>query len=125
MQHNKIIIFTIKSVIALCLTLMFTTHSYAVNMQYLKYSPVASFTSEDFEMLQTTGIKALRENKDGESSEWKNPESNNSGSITPLNTSTIDGMHCRKVRIFNQAKSQSGNATFTFCKVGEHWKILK
>lgn len=70
---------------------MLMTNSYAVNMQYLTYSPVASFTPEDFEMLQTKGNKALNENKDGVSSEWKNQESNNSGSITPLNTSTIDG----------------------------------
>ena len=104
---------------------MLATNSYAVNMQYLKYSPVANFTSEDFEMLQTTGYKALNDNKDGVSSEWKNSESNNSGSITPLNTSTIDGMHCRKVKIFNKAGSKSGNAVFTFCKVDERWKILK
>jgi len=95
-------------------------------MQYLKYSPVASFTEEDFEMLQTTGKKALNENKNGVTSEWKNPGSKNSGSITPLNTSTIDGMTCRKVKIFNQTEDNSGHATFTFCQVsGGKWKILK
>ncbi|MCK5649209.1 MAG: hypothetical protein KAI22_10045 [Gammaproteobacteria bacterium] len=125
MQHNKILKITIKSVIALCFILMLATNSYAVNMQHLKYSPVARFTPEDFEMLQTTAKKALNDNKNGVSSEWKNPESNNSGSITPLNTSMIDGMHCRKVEIINRTESKSGTTVFTFCKVGERWKVLK
>ncbi len=130
MQQKKIttvitIIFTIRNAIALSLMLIFTMNSYAVNMQYLKYSPVASFTAEDFEMLQETGHAALNNNKDNETSKWSNPESKNSGSITPLNTSTIDGMHCRRVKIMNQAKSRAGDAHFTFCKVDGNWKLLK
>ncbi|WP_198264434.1 hypothetical protein [sulfur-oxidizing endosymbiont of Gigantopelta aegis] len=104
--------------------LLFSNAS-AVNMQYLKYSPVASFEPEDFEMLQTVGRKALDENKDGVTSEWANTETGNSGSITPLDSSTIDEMHCRKTKLFNKAKDKSGQAVFTFCKVGDRWKALK
>ena len=126
MRQNKMIMLFIKSVTALCLMLVLTANLYAVNMQYLKYSPVADFTAEDFEMLQTTGKKALEENKDGVTSEWKNPESKNSGSITPLETSTIDGMNCRKVKIFNQTSITSGSVVFTFCQVSDgKWKVLK
>ena len=126
MRQNKIYILTAKSVTALCLLILATTNSYAVNMQYLKYSPVANFSSEDFELLQTTGHKALKNNKDGETSHWTNPESKNSGTITPLNSSTIDGMHCRKVKIENKTETKSGNATFTFCNVSDDkWKVLK
>lgn len=104
---------------------LLSMNTYAVNMQYLKYSPVASFTSEDFTMLQTTGKKALEENKDGQLSEWKNSDSGHSGSITPLNTKTIDGMHCRKVRFLNRTENISGQAVYTFCQVDNKWKILK
>ncbi len=126
MRQNKMIILTAKSITALCLLILVTTNSYAVNMQYLKYSPVANFSAEDFELLQTTGKKALKDNKDGERSEWANTDSKNSGSITPINSSTIDGMHCRKVRIENKTESKSGSAIFTFCNVsGDKWKVLK
>lgn len=107
------------------LTGLLSVNAYAVNMQYLKYSPVAAFTSEDFAMLQTTGKKALEENKDGQLSEWKNPQTGHSGSITPLNSKTIDGMHCRKVRFLNRTANISGQAIYTFCQVDEQWKILK
>lgn len=115
----------LNSIISLCLILAFTTTAYAVNMQFLKYSPVASFTSEDFEMLQRAGHKALNENQDGQTIEWKNVKTNNSGSITPLDTSEIDGMHCRKTKITNQAKNRFSHSTFTFCKIDEGWKLLK
>lgn len=125
MQQNKILMLTIKTILILSLILIFSSNSYAVNMQFLKYSPVAKFTSEDFAMLQTTGIKALNDNADGKTSEWKNPETNHSGSITPLESSTIDGMQCRKTKITNQTKSNKGEVVFTFCKVKDHWKVLK
>ncbi len=112
-------------ILILTFVVFISTNSYAVNMQYLKYSPVASFTTEDFNMLQTTGKKALEENKDGQLSEWKNPETGHSGSITPLNSKTIDGMHCRKVRFLNRTENISGQAIYTFCRVDNKWKILK
>lgn len=125
MQQNKATPLIIKSLFSLCLILSCVSTTHAVNLQYLRYSPVASFTAEDFEMLQTTGSKALNSNEDGKTSEWKNPESNNSGSITPLRTSTIDGNHCRKVKIVNQSKNRFGETVFTFCKIKERWKLLK
>ncbi|MCW8928929.1 MAG: RT0821/Lpp0805 family surface protein [Gammaproteobacteria bacterium] len=126
MHQNKTKLFTIKTASVLCLIFMLTSNVSAVNMQFLKYSPVSDFTPEDFEMLQTTGKKALTDNKDGMTSEWKNPESKNSGSITPISSSTIDGMNCRKVKIINQAENKSGSAVFTFCQLpGNEWKILK
>ena len=94
-------------------------------MQFLKYSPVASFTDEDFAMLQDTGRKAVDNNEDGKTSSWKNPQSGNSGSITPLDSSVIDGNHCRNVKFTNQSKKHNGESTFTFCKINDHWKVIK
>ncbi len=110
----------------LLLTLfIFSGNLLAVNMQYLKYSPVAAFTNEDFLMLQETAVKALNSNQDGQVSMWKNIETGHKGSITPLNSSTIDGMQCRKTRISNASQSGIGESTFVFCKNKDQWKILK
>lgn len=114
-----------KAILIFGLLLILASNSYAVNMQYLRYSPVSEFTDTDFEILQTTGIKALDNNENGQVSEWKNPETGHSGSITTHNSSSIDGMACRKTTIKNQTKTRSGQATFTFCKVKEQWKLLK
>ena len=107
------------------LILLFISNTYAVNFQYLRYSPIASFTSEDFELMQEAGYQALNEYEDGKVIKWENPETQNSGSITPLNSSTIDGLQCRKVKIVNQAKNKYNESSFTFCKVKDKWKILK
>ncbi len=126
MHLKKNITYTAKIATTLSLLFMLSSNSLAVNMQFLKYSPVSDFTAEDFEMLQNTGKAALKENKDGVSSEWKNAESKNSGIITPLKTLEIDGMHCRKTKIENHTETRSGNATFTFCKTSDNkWKLLK
>lgn len=107
------------------LILFFTSNIYAVNFQYLRYSPIASFNDEDLQLLQEAGLTALNEYDNGKVIMWKNPETQNSGSITPVNSSTIDGMHCRKVKIINQAKNKYNESQFTFCKVKERWKVLK
>jgi len=125
MQQNKILMLTIKTILALSSMLILSSNLYAVNMQFLKYSPVAEFTSEDFAMLQAAGVKALNDNSDGKSNEWKNPETNHSGSVTPLGSSTIDGMQCRKTKITNQTETNKGEVVFTFCKVKGRWKVLK
>jgi len=125
MQQNKIMVLSIKTIIVLILMLILSSNLYAVNMQFLKYSPVAEFTSDDFAMLQAAGVKALNDNVDGKSNEWKNPETNNSGSITPLDSSVIDGMQCRKTKITNQTETNKGEVIFTFCKVKNRWKVLK
>jgi len=125
MQQNKIMVLSIKTIIVLSLMLILSSNLYAVNMQFLKYSPVAEFTSDDFAMLQAAGVKALNDNVDGKSNEWKNPETNNSGSITPLDSSVIDGMQCRKTKITNQTETNKGEVIFTFCKVKNRWKVLK
>ncbi len=97
----------------------------AVNLQYLKYSPVSEFTETDFELLQSTGLTALNEYKDGQTTEWKNEQSGHYGSITLLESSEIKGNYCRKTRIKNYTQQKNGQAVFTFCKINGHWKILK
>ncbi len=97
----------------------------AANLQFLRYSPVSQFTAADFEMMDTAGNSALEKNTDGQASSWKNPETSNSGSITPLSTETIDGKPCRKVKFINQANNQYAESVFTFCKIDNDWKLYK
>ena len=124
-MSQKAISVTNKGILFSGLFFVLAMNSYAVNMQYLRYSPVSEFTDADFEMLQTTGINALDNNDNGQASEWKNPETEHFGSITPHDSTTVDGMSCRKATIKNQTKTHSGQSTFTFCKVKGKWKLLK
>ena len=105
------------------LSLVFMSSLQAANMQFLRYSPVSQFTAADFEMMNTTAHNALETNTDGKTSEWENPDTKNSGSITPISTETIDGNKCRKVKIVNQANNQYAESIFTFCKIDNDWKV--
>ena len=125
MKDNKILLLTIKTILVLSFMFILSSNLYAVNMQFLRYSPVAEFTPDDFAMLQKSGFSALNDNADGKTNSWTNPETNHSGTITPLDSSTIDGMQCRKTKITNQTETNNGEVVFTFCKVKDDWKVLK
>lgn len=126
MQQKKLSHYPFVSVLILLVFLTcFVSNASAISMQFLKYSPAASFTAEDFKMLQETGKKAVDDNADGKTSSWKNSQSGNSGSITPLDSSTIDGNHCRRVKFINRAKENYSESTFTFCKINNLWKVIK
>lgn len=110
----------------LCFIFVFTVPNvFAVNMQFLKYSPVSDFSETDFELLQKTGVSAINNNDNGQASTWQNPETGHYGSIKPLDRKTIDNMPCRTVVIENHTKQRSGQSKFTFCKVDNKWKVLK
>lgn len=126
MQQKKLSHYPLVSVLILLVFLTcFVSNASAIDILFLKYSPVASFTAEDFEMLQDIGKKAVDDNVDGKTSSWKNSQSGNSGSITPLDSSIIDANHCRRVKFINQSKEQYGESTFTFCKINNLWKVIK
>ena len=104
---------------------LFSVNLYALNAQFLKYAAVAEFSNEDYDLLLATLDTALNYNEDGISSEWNNPQTGHSGVITPLDSSIIENIKCRKTKVINHAKSKHGQSVFTFCKVDNQWKILK
>lgn len=90
---------------------------YAVNWMFLEDSPAAHFTDEDWRLIAVLGESALEQQQDGEMGEWDNPESGNSGSITPVKSyKSADGQPCRKLKVVERAKGMVEESTVDLCK---------
>ncbi len=108
------------------LGLILSNTLFAVNMKFLNNSPVSIFSKEDTQLMENTLYQALDNLKDGEKLAWHNPDSNNRGSIFIEKTFNKQLQICRQVQIINQAKNQSGNSRFSFCKDKENnWKLVE
>lgn len=103
------------SFVLLLLCLGFTATAYGINMRYLKYSPVSQFTEKDFEIMKETGLKVLNESKEGETSQWQNPQTGHSGSIQLIKNMNTKERTCKKLQIINQTAERYGKSVFVFC----------
>jgi surface antigen len=54
---------------------------------------------EDLALQRQAVQRALEDNADGEPLEWKNPENDHTGSVTPLRSYERDGRRCRQFRL--------------------------
>lgn len=108
------------------LSLFFPAHGYSFNINFLEDAPVAQFNEEDVDLMLNNFYKAMDNNQDGESSEWKNEKTGHHGIATPLNTiEGADGV-CRNVKIENFASSEKGTSEFRFCKASDgEWQIVE
>ena len=110
--------------ILVCLGL-FAELAAAYNLNFLKHSPARHFSKDDWTLAKEAVDKALNETKDGVTVSWNNPQSNNSGSVTPIQTTSNAGLTCRKLQIENVAKQVSGGATYEFCQQADGTWALK
>lgn len=117
---------TICSGISLFITLsILAMPVFSANFKFLEDSVIASYNDEDLELLKSALKKTLNNNKDGEVTTWKNPETGNAGAIAPANTFEKDGMTCRRIKIINRAGEKKGKSEFNYCKVADgSWKIV-
>ena len=67
---------------------------------------------------------ALDNGEDGAEYTWENPKTGHNGIVTPLNTKTHDGMHCRDVDIRNFAGNFSGRAIHLMCRKDGDWMAV-
>ncbi len=97
------------------------------NMDFLALDPLRFFTEEDYKLAEQTAIDALDNNADGAGSDWENPESGNSGTITPLATiKNKQGETCRKVKILDRTPGLSGEDTLYVCKGSDtRWRFVQ
>jgi surface antigen len=98
-----------------------------LNLTFLDQAPMRFFNEEDLKLLSDASDQALDEATDGESVDWSNESTGNSGSLTPVNSFTRQGKDCRRLEVISQAtKATRGSARtlVDFCKVGGAWKIL-
>jgi hypothetical protein len=111
---------------ATLLGLALSSSTLALNMDFLRLDPLRFYTQEDFRISEQTAIEALDNNADNVSSEWENPESGNSGVITPLSTfNNKKGETCRTVKIVDRTEALSGEDTVHVCKEADSgWRII-
>lgn len=93
----------------------------ASNDWFMVHTPIGNFTDEDTMIFTTTVNNALNS---GKKISWNNPHTGASGTVTPLSVSQTNGMRCREVQVFNQAKGMTSNSKFKFCRINGEWKIL-
>ncbi len=90
-----------------------------------RHTVVEKFTTDDFALMQARIDQALAAEKDGETLAWKSTRTKASGSVTPLNRLTWDGLACRRVRVANAYGSLKGDGVYKFCeKPAGQWKLV-
>jgi len=100
--------------------------AHAQVLNTLGASPVSHFSETDNKLFMAAIDRALAEGKDGQGIEWKNDSSAASGMVTVLQSSVVNGMKCRELRIANAYKTLRGEGTYTFCQNSSaQWKLLQ
>jgi surface antigen len=76
--------------------------------------------------MRAAHAEALEHGADGTESRWENPQTGNTGSITPLNTTEGENGVCREARIVNRSRNASGDATYLFCRQADgNWMVQR
>jgi surface antigen len=80
---------------------------------------------KDKEMAQQAAQQAFENSRTGESSAWQNPDSGNSGSITPIQTyQTPAGQYCREYEQDIVVGGERQKSYGTACRQGDgSWQI--
>ena len=80
----------------------------------------------DREMANRTSQRALESQPTGQASVWRNPDSGNSGSITPTRTfQQSDGRYCREFQQTVTIDGQENRAFGTACRQPDgSWQII-
>ncbi|MES2219207.1 MAG: RT0821/Lpp0805 family surface protein [Pseudomonadota bacterium] len=110
-----------RKLLALIILLM-SLPTYAFNLSFLEYTPTYYFTHSDMDMMQATVNRALNSGRDNQRFNWNNPETTAFGHVTVSDTTRQDGTLCRRAKIFNSAKTVTGEASYRFCKINGEWK---
>ena len=99
--------------------------AHASNMRFLEFSPSASFTEKDWELVKAAADDLLNNHEDGKSVTWKNEESGFNGKLTVLGTFRDFGTICRRMKVFSDALTVSATRLVNVCKNKDGlWKIL-
>ena len=80
---------------------------------------------KDKEIAELTASRALESNHTGQASSWKNPDSGNSGTITPTKTyQAASGQYCREYQQTITVGGENHQAYGTACRQPDgSWKI--
>jgi len=85
-----------------------------------------SMDEQDKRIAELSSQRALETAPSGKSVEWRNPDSGNSGYVTPTKTFREDGKYCREYTHVVNIGGQSQKAYGTACRQPDGtWQIVK
>jgi hypothetical protein len=99
--------------------------AYAVDPLFLKDSPVSYFKQEDVDLMMKNAREVLDSSSPTAKQAWANPKTGASGFAQVKGQFTAtDGAPCKELRVSNQYKHVSGEATYTVCKYKDRGWIV-
>ncbi|MFZ4288663.1 RT0821/Lpp0805 family surface protein [Variovorax sp. HJSM1_2] len=115
-----------KKLMALTLLFgVFTGGAMAAVGKVLTDSVIAKFNESDLALMTATVDQALKADKDGEKLDWKNEKTGASGQVTPLARFQANGLACRRLRVVNHYRQQTGSGVYRYCeKPAGQWKLV-
>lgn len=114
----------LRSLFIVCLLSVSVVTAQASNLRFLdRTAPMRYFTEQDVRIFERALLSALDNVRDGHKLAWKNQNTGAAGFIQPMVTAEILGDLCREVRVVNSANNQTAQSRWTFCKVGETWRM--
>jgi surface antigen len=92
---------------------------------WLNDSAVAEFTEADWDIFQTTALKALDEGAEGDPRHWRNPDTGTHGSVVVVDTFQYDGRLCRKIAFRTETGSGTrGQSAYSLCQRDGSWAFV-
>ena len=97
----------------------------AAGLDFMKNAPIYFFTSEDRALMRSATLEVLNDEDGHTVREWKNPRNGYSGKVQGMGVfRSDDGLVCRKVKIWTQAKGIENEATYPACRRSDGtWSI--
>ncbi len=88
----------------------------AQNLGFLSRAPIAQMNEANQAMLSAAFDEALDDTPDGGVVEWRNPDTEASGTIAVLDTHEDYGTTCRTIRTATEAGGRKGAGTYRLCR---------
>ncbi|WP_233805730.1 hypothetical protein [Paraburkholderia sp. HP33-1] len=104
--------------------------AFALNLGFLRNTPISLMRQRDLQVLNDAARVALDTKEDGESLDWNNDGTRNpvriDGTVTPHDTVKDGDQTCRKITLVAVARGQSQSWTPTVCRIGNgRWDLQR
>jgi surface antigen len=90
----------------------------------LKDTAAYRYNAADYLLLRSTVQDALAAPVDGAVRPWRNPKTEASGSVTPLERESWKGLECRRLRVETSNGHATDRGVYRFCRTpSSGWKL--
>ncbi len=117
----------IRTLLLVIFLSLFVINAQAINLMFMsKQAPARKFSDEDWRYLDQAISHSLQFVNNGASYSWNNPASPAAGDIEVLDSSTMNDLPCRRLRLTNHYEQLRGVTEFVFCKQASgEWKVAQ